>query len=183
MDISKVHFGGGDVLINLIDSSYDNITLFTTLGATEKEFGGALKLSDARIKRVFTENDKDEAAMEWNEGRDIYFEAMLVEFSVQNLALASGLHPTTDVSSDASYEWVNVIGNETIRRYPFIVKIPQFEKPGKYFYLTMPSCEITSAIEAQFKDEEVAQLRLTLKLHKAIVGAIVGKKYQFKRDK
>lgn len=184
MDISKIHFGGGDVLINLIDSSYDNIGLFTTIGATEKEFGGGLKTGDAKIKRVFTENDKDEAAKEWNEGRDIYFETMLVEFSIANLALISGLHPVTDVLTDANFDWVNITGNETIRRYPFIVKIPQFERPvGKFYYLTMPSCEITSALEAQFKDEEFAKLRLTLKLHKAIVGVLVGKKYQLKRDK
>jgi hypothetical protein len=178
----QIQFGGGTLFVNLADQTYNNVGIFTSVGGTDKENGGVMRIGQPRVKQVFTENDHDEPSAEWTEGRDIYFDVTLAEMTLNNFALALGLNPNI-IGSDDSATYLTVVGSEPIVYFPAIYQVPQFELTNKFYWLTLPKCEILNAVEVGFKDDEPVQLKLSLKAHKATSGTLAGMKFQIKKDK
>ncbi len=178
----QIQFGGGTLFVNLADQTYNNVGIFTSVGGTDKENGGVMRIGQPRVKQVFTENDHDEPSAQWTEGRDVYFDVTLAEMTLSNLALSLGINPN-QIGSDGSATYLTVVGSESITYFPAVYQVLQDGQTNKYYWLTLPVCEILNAVEVGFKDDEPVQLKLSLKAHKATTGTLVGMKFQIKADK
>jgi len=178
----QIQFGGGTLFINQADQTYSSVGTFTSVGGTDKENGGVMRIGQPRIKQVFTENDKDEPSAQWTEGRDVYFDVTLAEMTLTNFALSLGINPN-QIGSDGTSTFLNVAGTEAIVYFPAIYQVLQDGQTNKYYWLTLPVCEILNAVEIGFKDLEPVQLKLSLKAHKATTGTLAGMKFQIKADK
>ncbi len=169
--VADIELGGGDLKINKIDSSYSDSDLskFVSLGGTVKEVGGVLRLDPAKVKEVFRENDADEPAIAWTQGRDVFFDTTLLECSLENFVLAIGEDLNTiidNVGANPKYKYFRGPSLSSPRLYPFLYEVPQEANPGLKDILIMPACEILGAVEIGFKDEKPRSLKLSLKLHK-----------------
>jgi hypothetical protein len=173
-DVGLIEFGGGDIRVNLVDSTYgdSDFSKFTSLGATDREFGAVLRFGEKRVKSVFRENDKDEPARQWIEGQEIYLETILLEASLENLITALGEDPNLISNNTAASPKYKFFRGPTLtlpKRYPFLYTVPQEANPALSDILIIPSCEIiVGPLEFGFKDEHVRGIKLVLKLHRVL---------------
>ena len=175
--IGDIEFGGGDLKINKTDSTYSDAdsAKFVTLGGTDKDAGGVLKIGEKQIVQVFTENDREEPAKEWVDGQEVTFEVVLAETSLENFVIAMGEDPAEIVdysTASPKYKAFRGYTKRLPKHFPFIYEVPQSANSNLKDVLIMPSCEIVGAQDFAMKDDEPRQLHLTLKLHK--VATILG---------
>lgn len=166
---NDINFGGGNLKINKTDSTYSDsdFSKFVSVGGTDKEFGGVLKIGERNVRSVFSENDTEEASKEWVISQEITFEAILVECSIENFVLAIGgdLGEIVDDTTN-KFKFYRHNANSLPKRYPCLYEVVNDNNTSLKDIIIMPNAEVVGAVEHTYRDGKERSLKLTLRLHK-----------------
>jgi hypothetical protein len=166
---TDINFGGGNLKINKTDSTYSDsdFSKFVSVGGTEREAGGVLKLGERQVESRFRENDIEEPAIQWITGQDVTFETTLVECSIENFVLAIGGNPWEIANNTTNkYKFYRHGQSRLPAKYPFLYEVVNDNNNALKDYLIMPNAEVIGAVEHKYGDLDGRYLKLTLKLHK-----------------
>lgn len=185
----NIRMGGGALLINKQSDAYNDFGIFESLGATEKESGGVISFATKKITEFHRENDRDEPFKRIVDGQDVTFTTVLVETTIENVAVALGVSLNAIGNTEgggpqgaAGYKFFRFSGNETIKEYPFVLEVPNENDQEKNTLLIMPRAEVVGADEVAFQDNNLRKVKLVLRLRRATTGALEGYKFEMRED-